>query len=181
MCTYDLAAAVPAHSAVVASDDVFDFMLDLRAVNGTIDEKRERLFKEHLENKYASFCMTPLEDYEKAQKVTSARSRTRSKYVKERLASNVRERSNGESAFYCFTQKIGENALYLLDEPENSLSPERQAELARFLENAVRFFGCQFVIAAHSPFLLARRGAKIYDFDADPVCAVKWTRLAGPA
>ena len=68
MCTYDLAVDVPAHSAVVASDDVFDFMLDLRAVNGTIDEKRERLFKEHLENKYASFCMTPLEDYEKAQK-----------------------------------------------------------------------------------------------------------------
>ena len=89
----------------------------------------------------------------------------------------MRTFSNGESAFRFFTNKIGENGLYLLDEPENSLSPERQMELCGFLEDSARFFGCQFVISTHSPFLLSMRGAKIYDLDADPVCTSRWTEL----
>ena len=67
--------------------------------------------------------------------------------------------------------------LYLLDEPENSLSPERQLELARFLHDSARFYNCQFVIATHSPFLLAMPGARIYDLDAEPVTTRKWTEL----
>ena len=90
---------------------------------------------------------------------------------------NVREHSNGESAFLYFTNKIKDNGLYLLDEPENSLSPEKQQELAAFLENSARFFGCQLIIATHSPFLLAMKGAKIYDLDEDPVDVKRWTEL----
>ena len=77
-----------------------------------------------------------------------------------------------------FSEKIGENGLYLLDEPENSLSPERQQELLRFLEDSARFFGCQFIIATHSPFLLSIRGAKIYDMDEEPVDVKHWTELS---
>lgn len=90
---------------------------------------------------------------------------------------NIREYSNGESAFLYFSEKITENALFLLDEPENSLSPAKQQELVRFLEDAVRFFGCQFVISTHSPFLLSMKGARIYDLDEDPVDVKKWTQL----
>ena len=90
---------------------------------------------------------------------------------------NVREHSNGESAFLCFTDRIRENALYLLDEPENSLSAGRQQELARFLEDSARFFGCQLVISTHSPFLLSMRGAKIYDMSENPVDVKRWTQL----
>ena len=90
---------------------------------------------------------------------------------------NVRTHSNGESAFLYFTRKITGNALYLLDEPENSLSPARQLELADFLLESARFYGCQFIIATHSPFLLAMRGAKIYDLDADPPRPRRWTEL----
>ena len=54
---------------------------------------------------------------------------------------NVREYSNGESAFLYFTEKIGEDGLYLLDEPENSLSQKRQMELVNFLgELAILFW-----------------------------------------
>ena len=67
--------------------------------------------------------------------------------------------------------------LYLLDEPENSLSPTRQMELTEYIENAARFFHCQFVISTHSPFLLSLRGAKIYDLDSDPVDVRRWTEL----
>ena len=90
---------------------------------------------------------------------------------------NVREHSNGESAFIYFSEKIKENGLYLLDEPENSLSPERQQELLRFLQDSARFFGCQFIIATHSPFLLSMNGAKIYDMDEEPVDVKRWTEL----
>ena len=67
--------------------------------------------------------------------------------------------------------------LYLLDEPENSLSPARQLELARFLHDSARFYNCQFVIATHSPFLLAMPGARIYDLDSEPIATKRWTEL----
>ena len=90
---------------------------------------------------------------------------------------NVREHSNGESAFLYFSDKIQENALFLLDEPENSLAAGLQIKLAEFIADSARFFGCQFIIATHSPFLLSMAGAKVYDLDAVPVCERKWTEL----
>ena len=87
------------------------------------------------------------------------------------------EHSNGESASLYFTEKMRETGLYLLDEPENSLSPERQQELLQFLEDSARFFNYQFIIATHSPFLLSMKGAKIYDLDEDPVDIKRWTEL----
>ena len=51
-------------------------------------------------------------------------------------------------------------------------------ELARFLEDSARFYGCQFIISTHSPFLLAMKGARIYDLDTAPVEVKKWTELS---
>lgn len=178
LCDYETRQPVPKRSRIITSDDVFDFMLNLRSLNEGIDRKREGMFEEYLENKYAHFQMRSLEDYEQLKKVVQARSKTQSKYVRANLMDNVREHSNGESAFLYFSEKIQENGLYLLDEPENSLSPQRQQELLRFLEDSARFFGCQFVIATHSPFLLSMRGAKIYDLDEDPVDVKRWTELS---
>lgn len=179
MCRYELAnrRTLPRDSRIITSDDVFDFMLNLRNWNEGIDEKREELFQEYLDNKYADFQFHSMEDYDKLKKVNQARSKTQSKYVRANVMGNIRERSNGESAFAYFTEKIKEKALYLLDEPENSLSVRNQMELTAFLENSARFFDCQFVIATHSPFFLAMRGAKIYDLDEDPVDVKKWTEL----
>lgn len=121
--------------------------------------------------------MNSLEDYEQLKKVNMTRSKTQSRYVRKQLMGNVREHSNGESAFLYFSEKIKENGLYLLDEPENSLSPEKQQELVRFLEDSARFYGCQFLIATHSPFLLSIQNAKIYDMDEEPVDVKRWTQL----
>ncbi len=177
-CSYELDNPVPRNSRIITSDDVFDFMLNLRSINEGINQKREDLFEEYLDAKYAKFQMKSLDDYEQLKKVNLARSRTQSKYVRKNLMDNVREHSNGESAFLYFSEKIQENGLYLLDEPENSLSPERQQELVKFLEDSARFFGCQFVIATHSPFLLSMRGAKIYDLDEEVVDVKRWTKLS---
>lgn len=178
MCDFQVEEKIPKNSAIITSDDVFDFMLNLRSINAGIDRRREELFEEYLDKKYGHFQMHSLADYEQLKKVNTARRRTQSRYVRENLADNVREHSNGESAFLYFGEKIQENGLYLLDEPENSLSPEKQQELLRFLEDSVRFFGCQFVIATHSPFLLSMRGAKIYDMDEEIVDVKKWSELA---
>lgn len=177
MCRYDTENKIPGESCIITSDDVFDFMLNLRSVNEGINQKREELFEEYQELKHKRFQMNSLEDYEQLKKVVSARSKTQSKFVRANLADNVREHSNGESAFLYFGEKIKENALYLLDEPENSLSPAKQQELLKFLEDSARFFGCQFIIATHSPFLLSMRGAKIYDLDEEPVDVKRWTEL----
>lgn len=177
LCSYETERRIPRESCIITSDDVFDFMLNLRSVNEGINRKREELFEEYQELKHKSFQMKSLEDYEHLKKVVSARSKTQSKFVRANLADNVREHSNGESAFLYFGEKIKENALYLLDEPENSLSPAKQQELLKFLEDSARFFGCQFIIATHSPFLLSMRGAKIYDLDENPVDVKRWTEL----
>lgn len=177
MCSFDKEQAIPRHSRIITSDDVFDFMLNLRSLNEGIDRKREELFEDYMEAKHSNFKLSSIDDYEQLKKVNSARRNTKSKYIRKNLADNVREHSNGESAFLYFSEKIQDNGLYLLDEPENSLSPERQQELLKFLEDSARFFGCQFIIATHSPFLLSMKGAKIYDLDENPVDVKRWTEL----
>lgn len=176
-CSFDLEEAVPKGSRIITSDDVFDFMLNIRSMNEGIDRKREELFDEYLDAKYSDFRMTSIDDYDKLKTVCLARRKTQSRFVRSRLTKNVREQSNGESGFLYFTQRIAENSLCLLDEPENSLSPQKQLELVKFLEESVRFFNCQLVIATHSPFILAMRGAKIYDFDEEKVDVKRWTEL----
>lgn len=176
-CKYEIEYNIPKGSRIITSDDVFDFMLNLRCLNNGIDQKREDSFEDYLDLKYSKFQMKSLDDYEKLKKVNLARTKSQSQYIRSTMMGNVREHSNGESAFIYFADKIKENALYLLDEPENSLSPEKQMELLRFLEDSSRFFGCQFIIATHSPFLLSIKGAKIYDLDEDPVDVKKWTDL----
>ena len=177
MCDYEVYKPIPRGSRIITSDDVFDFMLNLRSLNEGVDRKREDLFEEYLDAKYSHFQMRSLEDYERLKKVTTARQKTQSKYVRSRLMDNVREHSNGESAFLYFSEKIKDNGMYLLDEPENSLSPQRQKELVKFLEDSARFFGCQFIISTHSPFVLSIKNAKIYDMDEEPVDVKKWTEL----
>lgn len=177
MCEMQLEEDIPEDSRIITSDDVFDYMLNIRNLNEGIDQKRERLFDEYLDAKYSQFQMKSIADYEQLKKVMTARSKTQSRFVRNELMDNVREYSNGESAFQYFTEKIGENGLYILDEPENSLSPKRQLELMKFIEDSARFFCCQFIISTHSPFLLSMRGAKIYDLDDNPVDVKRWTEL----
>jgi predicted ATPase len=152
-------------------------MLNIRNLNEGIDLKRDKLFDEYMEAKYSKFQMKSIDDYEQLKKVNNTRRKTQSSFIRGELIDNVREYSNGESAFLYFTEKIGENGLYLLDEPENSLSTNRQMELMSFLEESARFFGCQFIISTHSPFLLAMRGARIYNLDENPVTIERWTEL----
>ena len=168
---------------MITSDDVFDYVLDIRAMNEGIDRRRETLMedfwnrKNYLSRNHVSFKMRSLDDYEELKAHNEAKRQTPSAYVNDHVMHNLPERSNGESAFLYFTEHIKENGIYLLDEPENSLAAGLQIKLAEFIADSARFFGCQFIIATHSPFLLSMAGARVYDLDAVPVCERKWTEL----
>ena len=164
-------------SRMITSDDVFDYLLDTRCLNEQVDLRREELLAEYTKEKYATFHMTSLEDYEKLKRNNEAKRWTGSNYVKKHVMQNVRAQSNGESAFRFFTEHIKENALYLLDEPENSLAADLQLQLSQFIADTARFYHCQFIIATHSPFLLAMEHCRIYDLDAIPVTVKPWTAL----
>lgn len=60
---------------------------------------------------------------------------------------------------------------------ENSLSPENQIKLSEYIEYAAWACDCQFIIATHSPFLLAMKRSKIYDLNSNPVDIKTWDEL----
>jgi predicted ATPase len=165
---------------IITSDDVFDFLLDRRAMNEGISERREALFSEYIGQRtefYSEKPFTSIEDYESLKQRNEAKRKSMSVYTAKRLPREIPTRSNGESAYHYFTDRIGENALYLLDEPENSLSASLQTELLGFLEDSARFYNCQFIISTHSPFLLSLKDALVYDLDSVPVQTKNWTEL----
>lgn len=177
ICEYELENE-PKEIKIVSSDEVFDFMLNLRSINEGIDLKREELFETYYKDRKSNFKLSSLDDYDELKRINLALNKSKSEYTRKNIVSNVREYSNGESAFMYFQNKIKDKGFYLLDEPENSLSPQKQLELVSFLEDSVRFFDCQFIIATHSPFLLSLKEAKIYDLDEPFIKIKKWTQLS---
>ncbi len=181
LCKYKLEGNPSCNSSVITSDDVFDRVLDIRRVNDGIDSKREDLLREWLESNSdnADTALHGMDDYERWKRISDARNKnkTQSQFIRSRLMRNIQERSNGESSLSLFVDSIADGGLYLLDEPENSLSPANQLELRYFIEDCVRNHGCQFIISTHSPFLLSLKGARVYDIDSVPVKERIWTEL----
>jgi predicted ATPase len=81
---------------------------------------------------------------------------------------SLHARSHGESFLTLFMERFGRQGFYLLDEPEAALSPQRQLALLSRLHDLVGQ-RCQFVIATHSPILMAYPNAVIYAFDEDGI------------
>lgn len=181
LCRYTLERPLSLSSSVITSDDVFDKVLDIRRLNDGIDNRREDLLQEWVNNRYGDVDsnLHGLDDYERWKFVSDSRKKnmTQSQFLRNNLRRNIVERSNGESSLSLFVDAIREDALYILDEPENSLSPQNQLQLKYFIEDSVRNHGCQFIISTHSPFLLSLKGARIYDIDSAPVRTAQWTEL----
>lgn len=83
------------------------------------------------------------------------------------------KKSHGESFLALFDNRFGEGGFYLIDEPEAALSPQRQLALLLILKNLVEA-GSQFIIATHSPIILAYPDALIYEFSEDGVRPVEY-------
>ncbi len=89
---------------------------------------------------------------------------------------SLHEQSHGESFLNLFLYRFGkrQSAIYLLDEPEAALSPTRQLSFLRILHDHERSKKSQFIIASHSPILLAYPGARILNFDKSPLEPVEY-------
>ena len=94
----------------------------------------------------------------------------------ERYMAHYDARSHGESFLDLFNDRVYPGGLYLLDEPETPLSPQRQIALLGLIIERARA-GAQFIIATHSPILLACPGARILTFDTTPVSDADYEEL----
>ena len=169
----------------MTSDDVFDYALKARSLNEEIDDQRNDLFA-HYAAVHREAAMNPelrslhgIDDYERWKTTMEILSpkHSQSSYIKKRVARQIDLCSNGETALRYFLERIDEDALYLLDEPENSMSIEFQIELAEYISATARATKSQFVIATHSPILLSMPQARIYNLDAYPADVCSWTEL----
>ena len=84
--------------------------------------------------------------------------------------------SHGESVLKLFQSRLVPGGLYLLDEPEAALSPQSQLAFLAMIKDSVDD-GSQFLIATHSPILMAIPGATIFSFDQCPVGEVEFEDL----
>ena len=94
--------------------------------------------------------------------------------MRRRYGEDLDANSHGESYFTLFKSRFVPNGLYLLDEPEAPLSPMRQLGLMSMLKMMVEEQNAQFVIATHSPMLMAFPNATIYSFDAQTIRTVAY-------
>jgi predicted ATPase len=87
---------------------------------------------------------------------------------------SLHEQSHGESFFALFQNRFRDHGLYLMDEPEAALSPRRQVQFLGLLHDYVKRGG-QFVIATHSPIIMAYPEARIYVLDPEGIREVMYT------
>lgn len=167
---------VPSIKKFITSDDIFkyienakDFNTKSQIVNKDIEEETWNLLKE-------GYYFNGLEDYERLKKYNSARRNTY-QYLKKEQIEMKKQLSNGETSLMYYNDNILSDGFYLLDEPENCLSPIYQFKLAQLILDASKYENCQFVIATHSPFFLSIPGAKVYNLDKNPVVEEKWYEL----
>jgi predicted ATPase len=97
--------------------------------------------------------------------------------LKEKYGGDLDERSHGESFFSFFKARFVPDGLYMLDEPEAPLSPLRQLGFLSLMKEMVEQHRAQFIIATHSPILMAFPDAAILSFDRTPVQTVAYEEL----
>lgn len=171
-------------TTVLTSDDIFHAMLELRLANDRKLQKSYFLREEFDSNPELPRHMNfetghNVDKYRRAAEIRKAKGPRGSfnKYLKKTVGEMERTFSNGETALMKLSELLETPGLYLLDEPENSMSCEFQIRLAGIIDYLWRHGKCQFVISTHSPFLLSLQNAKIYNLDHYPVNICNWWEL----
>lgn len=81
---------------------------------------------------------------------------------------SLHEQSHGESFWALFLHRFSDDGLYIFDEPEAAMSPSRQMAMLCRMQQMIEN-GSQFIIATHSPILIAYPNALIYEFSQDGI------------
>ncbi|HAQ42324.1 MAG TPA: AAA family ATPase [Clostridiales bacterium] len=167
----------PLGSEVITSEDIMHKILELRENNSIVSDRRQKTRNEYMESRYSPNTLTSLENFEDFKRRNKSKRLSAAKFVNELGGIREREFSNGENVLIYFEEILKTGKLYLLDEPETSLSPEFQFKVAEKITEMARYGDCQFIIATHSPFILGIEGARIYNLDSRPVEVCQWEEL----
>lgn len=164
-------------SKMITSDDIFKYMLEKRR------QTEQKIFKSQaLVSQFINYTPPQKMNFDTGEGVdeyieyNKVRKLSASKFLEEKIGKIEDGFSNGETALMYLFEQIAERGLYILDEPENSMSCEYQMKLAEYL-SLVAMGDSQLIIATHSPFLLSIPNAKIYNLDAAPATISKWNEL----
>ena len=92
-CKYDMSFEEPMEIKTITSDDVFDYLLDIRSINANVNRRKERLSREYFDMRFNS--ENNFENYEKLRDSYDSKRKSMSKYVRDRLGNNnIVEQSN---------------------------------------------------------------------------------------
>jgi predicted ATPase len=91
-----------------------------------------------------------------------------------RYGENLDAMSHGEGFLKFFLQRITGKGIYLIDEPEAALSPQRQLSLIHLILQKIKEVGSQFIIATHSPIIMSIPGATILEFKEGKISKIKY-------
>lgn len=86
---------------------------------------------------------------------------------------SLHAQSHGESFLALFSNRLG-NGVYILDEPEAALSPQRQLSFLKIVHDLEKAGSAQFLIATHSPMMLAYPGAEVFNLDASGIEPIRY-------
>lgn len=152
---------IPGNSRYIKSEDI---MYEIKKIQQDAI-LREGYIYEHAKKGYNKEQLKALKRSPKMQ-----RNIERIKFAQEKY-------SNGETSLQLFDDWLQTDSLYLLDEPEVSLSPQNQVLLAEKINFGARFLNNQYIIATHSPFMLGTLNAKIYNLDSREFDVCRWSEL----
>ena len=151
----------PRFSLFFRSEDIFGF------TNKVVEMSRELLEIEEIFEKE----ITGSGKYRAIGSVRGQRHELMNSY-----GENPHAKSHGESFLHILGRRINRDSLCLLDEPESPLSPLRQLSLIALIEKYSRL-GCQFIIATHSPILMAVPGAEILYFSENRIEQIDYNEV----
>jgi len=179
-CT-DVSMQIPTDSMFIRSEDIMELIADRRKKNASIDRTVKGWFTKGADKSTKGTLeeeMYVQSEFENIYEDGAAKMND-SFYnvVKGKLFEKNDEESNGETAIDYFKERLFSDNLYFLDEPENSMYPILQQELAGYICLLAYHLNCQFVLATHSPFMLSMQGARIYDLDSHPSVVREWWQL----
>lgn len=146
------------------SEDFFGFVKGTRQLRQSLNEEMERVDRAYEDRS----------DY--AKQLAKMPSASSLYALNQRYGKDLDAYSHGESFLKLFQSRFVPGGLYLLDEPEAALSPTFQLGLISMIKEMMTK-DAQFIIATHSPILMAIPGANIIDFDQDPPVPVRYEDL----
>lgn len=91
---------------------------------------------------------------------------------------SLAEVSHGQGFLKFFDKRLKENGLYIIDEPEATLSSENQFLLAARIKDAAERKNCQFIICTHSPVISAVPCADVYEIVEDKLVKTEWENVS---